>query len=231
MHTFFDRFVLLVLSGLLLGCLPEGPTDLPKNEQPMYGGMYQSEPKNATELARVEELKAADRDFIESVMAAGHTEQFASNYAVDRGWSFFRDGDYSTAIKRFNQAWLLDKENGDAYYGFALVTIVRDELEEEAESFFLTALSKPNVSVDAYVDYGRFLWSTDRLDESTEILLEAIAILPTARNAHSHLSHVHYLKRDFSEACRWGRRADSNGDELEDGYLEYVCGMARDMSR
>jgi tetratricopeptide (TPR) repeat protein len=205
------RTVTLVL--ILLG-LAACPTSDPAaiNEQPMYGNA----PKNA---AMIE----ADERFIASVLQEGYTREVGSGYSIESGWHSFNKGDYSTAIKRFNQAWLLDPENGDAYYGFALITAVRDGDPIEIEEFFHMAFKKDDVSVAAYVDYGRFLWTRERYDESLERLHIALQLEPKAFNARAHISFVHYKLGNFADACEWGKRAKENGDELEDGYLADMC--------
>lgn len=64
------------------------------NELPMYGGKH-----NPT----VERNK----------------EHSAS--AVNLGWQYFSKGDLKTAIKRFNQAWMFDRDNAEAFWGFGLI--------------------------------------------------------------------------------------------------------------
>jgi Tfp pilus assembly protein PilF len=131
---------------------------------------------------------------------------------IKAGWTAWAKRDMATAMARFNQAWLLDPENGNAYHGFALVTAVRDGTPSDMESFFRMATSKPNVDAEAFVDYGKFLWMDKRLDASQAQLNKALQISATARNARSNMAFVHYLKNDFANACTWARKAEGNGD-------------------
>lgn len=41
--------------------------------------------------------------------------------AANLGWQYFDNGDLKTAIKRFNQSWMFDRENAEAYWGFGLI--------------------------------------------------------------------------------------------------------------
>lgn len=66
----------------------------PINEEPMYGGKHNPQ---------VEE----------------NVEQSAN--AANLGWQYFYKGDVKTAIKRFNQAWMFNHNNAEAYWGFGLV--------------------------------------------------------------------------------------------------------------
>ncbi len=47
--------------------------------------------------------------------------QKASKYFASRGWQYFREDDFKTAMRRFNQAWLLDPKNGSAIWGMGAV--------------------------------------------------------------------------------------------------------------
>lgn len=66
----------------------------PMNEVPMYGGQHDPS---------VERNPALSRD------------------AAQRGWKAYYQGDLDTAIKRFNQAWMFDRENYEVYWGFGLI--------------------------------------------------------------------------------------------------------------
>ncbi len=215
--------IFVALSAVFFVRIFEDPKKLPANEQVMYGNVHSKVPTNEAEHIFLDAIKEADRKFMEKALSTAETKDVFSKRSIQLGWSYFHKKDYATSMKRFNQAWLLDKENGDAYYGFALITIVRDGLEKDAEKLFKIAISKSGVSVAAHVDYGRFLWTINRLDESISRLKTALEINPKAYNAHSHMSHAYYLKGDYSEACRWGKLAEVIGEKQEDGYLEDMC--------
>lgn len=185
---------------------------LPINQLPMYG-----------ERVKTAEMKNADAALIAAVVKQGLSRQEAAKRAIQTGWSFWAKRDLATAMSRFNQAWLLDPENGNAYHGFALVTSVRGGTPTEVERLFQMAVLKQNVDPVAFVDYGRFLWTQKQLEKSLVLLNKALQLSPTARNARSNISFVHYLKGDASNACTWAKDAQKNGDELEKGFLEDMC--------
>jgi len=104
----------LILSILLTACLcacaakpqtpPEDPDSLPK-----YGLL----PRNAAQ-------RAADDAFITETDQEFHGDRKkAAADIAGRGWYLLHQGDAATAMKRFNQAWLLDPENGSALWGMA----------------------------------------------------------------------------------------------------------------
>lgn len=181
----------------------------------MYGGNEKSEAQ-----------KKADDEFIASLDRQGVSRADGAKLAVRRGWEFFHKSDFPTATQRFNQAWLLDPENGDAYHGFALVTASRRGPAKDVETFFLLALSKPKVHISAHVDYGRFLWMQNRFEESLRQLHKTLDIDPKAREARSHIAFVHYRQSNYVRACDWSKKAKDNGDGLEPGFLEDMCRRA-----
>jgi len=185
---------------------------LPINQVPMYG-----------EREKTEDMKRADAALISGVEQQGLSRDEGAKQAVRSGWSYWAKQDYVTAIKRFNQAWLLDPENGNAYHGFALITSMRNGSPDEVERFFKLAVSKTKVDATAFVDYGRFLWTQKRLEASLAQLNKSLQLSPTAHNARANISFVHFLKGDFGSACTWARDAAKNGDVLESGYLEDMC--------
>ena len=201
-------------SGVLMLYMfvPQPHAAPPASEIPMYG-----------DAARAGNLKPGDAAFIASLEKAGKTRQSVAKDVLRAAWGHYGKAEYSQSIRKFNQAWLLDPENGDAYHGFAVITLVRDKAPAAAEKFFRIALSKPGVNVNAYVDYGRLLWIEERPDESLAHLNKALELSPRAHNARSNIALVHYRARDFSKACEFARAAQKNGDDLPPGFLEEMC--------
>jgi tetratricopeptide (TPR) repeat protein len=79
----------------------------PMNELPMYGGQH-----NPT----VDRNPSFSRD------------------ATQRGWKAYYQGDFDTAIKRFNQGWMFDRENPEVYWGFGLIMGQRASQEDPEQS-------------------------------------------------------------------------------------------------
>ncbi len=201
-------------SGVLLLYLftTQAHPQLPASEIPMYGT-----------AGKTRKLTERDAAFIASIEKAGKTRQTVAKDVIRQAWEAYGKTDYKSAIRKFNQAWLLDPENGDAYHGFALISTVRDKNADEAEKFFRMALGKPGVSANAYVSYGRFLWIVERHDEAQVQLQKGLAVSPTAHNARLHIARVYYKKKDYGKACEWARLARDNNDELPPDFLEEMC--------
>lgn len=78
----------------------------------MYGGIDRS---------AIPELKAGDARFVSDVVAQFGSKEKAANHWVDVGYKFYRENKLGMAMRRFNQAWLLNPNNPEVYAGFASV--------------------------------------------------------------------------------------------------------------
>jgi len=82
------------------------------DQVPMYGGMDRS---------AVPKLNKGDAKFIAKVTKEYGTRNLAAKAWVDQGFKFFEMKNYKKAMQRFNQAWLLDPDYADVYWGFSAV--------------------------------------------------------------------------------------------------------------
>ena len=133
------RTLLVALSLLAVNAFAQDINLLPK-----YGGM----PRN-------EMQKAADEKFLADAAALfGGDRKKAASQAATRGWTFLRQGDFDTAMRRFNQSWLLDPANGSAIWGMAVYQAQKGKIED-AFALFSEAESLIGEDVDFQVDYAR----------------------------------------------------------------------------
>jgi tetratricopeptide (TPR) repeat protein len=91
------------------------------NELPRYGG-----------LRKTPEQLAADEQFVAVSLAKYGSPQAAMQAHVNFGWHYLATGHAPTAIKRFNQAWLLDSTAADVYYGFSAYLRQQSQVAEAA---------------------------------------------------------------------------------------------------
>jgi Tfp pilus assembly protein PilF len=101
--------VIFIVSCLLsLSVYAQTRTD----EVPMYGESF---------ATRTAELKAADEKFIADVTQHYGSREKAGRVWVEQGYKFDQQDKYGLAMRRFNQAWLLDPTNPEVYAGFGSV--------------------------------------------------------------------------------------------------------------
>ncbi|MBU1567603.1 MAG: hypothetical protein KJ630_18500 [Proteobacteria bacterium] len=99
------NFLLPLITFFLFGQLAFA--ERPINELPMYGGQHNPTVERNPEF---------------------------SKGATQRGWDAYYKGDFETAIKRFNQGWMFDRENPEVYWGFGLIMGQRASQEDPEQS-------------------------------------------------------------------------------------------------
>lgn len=91
---------------------------------PEYGG-FQKTP---------EQIKADER-FVNTVMNEFKDKRSASNEMIASGNQYYQKEDLDTAMRRYNQAWLLDETNPEVYIGFGNILKKRGDENGANEMF------------------------------------------------------------------------------------------------
>jgi tetratricopeptide (TPR) repeat protein len=115
----------ILLAGLLafFAAPALGQKSNPEN-LPMYG---------QPGVVRSDELKKSDEDFIRDAIIKYGGRDAASRAYAAQGWQAVRSHNLDAAMQRFNQAWLLNRKNYQAYWGFGAVLSDRGKLAEAME--------------------------------------------------------------------------------------------------
>lgn len=100
------------------------PVAINPDTLPMFG-----QPK----LARGDSQKQTDEVFIRDNTLRFKTRQAASIALATQGWTAVRAKQLDAAMLRFNQAWLLNGKNYNAFWGFGAVLTERGRLAEAIE--------------------------------------------------------------------------------------------------
>lgn len=109
-----SSFIICLSMLVFAGCVvvANDPRLRSIDQLPMYGGLDRS---------TVPELKKADEALIESASSAFGGRERASKQWVEQGFAFYKRDELDMAMRRFNQAWLLDPKNPEVYWGFGAV--------------------------------------------------------------------------------------------------------------
>ena len=120
------------LDNFELRNVPSCSAEYSINELPMYG-----------HIQKTPGQQRADKRFIEEMTQHLQSRTDAADYFAGVGWTAFRKGDCSLAIKRFNQAWLLNPKNQLALWGFAVISMDRAQIEEAIRYYRMAIESGP----------------------------------------------------------------------------------------
>ena len=67
------------------------------------------------EVTKCEEQIKIDNEFLKECDSLYENRKIAAIRHIDLAWGFFYNNKIDLAMRRFNQAWLLDKNNPDIY--------------------------------------------------------------------------------------------------------------------
>jgi len=83
------------------------------NEMPMYGG-----------VPRTSEEQKSDQEFVDNMLSVtSRKKHVAYQQMIEKGWEHFFQKEYGKAMRRFNQAWLIDPEHPAAFFGFGSIML------------------------------------------------------------------------------------------------------------
>ena len=92
--------------------------------------------RNTVTYQKADWQKAADDAYIKATDEEYHGDRKkASTDTAMRGWQLLAGGDLEGAMRRFNQAWLLNNNSGIALWGMAAVETEWEKFDESLKLF------------------------------------------------------------------------------------------------
>jgi len=141
-NAVFSYLLILAVAGCA-GTEPQSGGQSSPDQLPMYGGL---------DRQSIPGLKAADDQLIANMTREVGSREKASELFVEQGIRYYKQNDYVQAMRRFNQAWLLNPNNPDAFWGFAVVYHDKEQICEAKDMIDRAldlGLSKPIAIADA----------------------------------------------------------------------------------
>ncbi|UOQ71007.1 tetratricopeptide repeat protein [Hymenobacter cellulosilyticus] len=180
------------------------------NERPRYGGMT----KTAAQ-------READARFVAEARQQYGSAQAAMQAHVNFGWHYLATGHAPTAIKRFNQAWLLDSTAADVYFGFSAYLRQTNQLVEAAQFEQLAGRhdsgNAARLRYYASLGYGQSL----RRDYVGAIAAneQILALDPTNASALGRIGYFAMQQQDTARAGQYLSRAVALNPQDSVAYL------------
>lgn len=116
---------------------------------------------------------AADKEFLDTMDKIDKDKRKKlAEHAAMLGWQYFRRGDKETAMKRFNQSWLLDNKNGTALWGMAAFQFDAGKIVESLQ-LFSEAEQYMSDDIDFAVDHARAIGMTAVATKNEVLLTDA----------------------------------------------------------
>lgn len=156
----FRILVLFILLAL--------PTVSSAREIPMWEG-----------ISKTQKMIEIDRKFVSSITKSGGKRKGADR-ANQLGWKFLSRKNPDMAIKRFNQAWLLDPSNANIYWGFAVAVHQQGRPISEVKRHFRKAeqgfSGNKKAMTELYADQGQVFGERRMFKESIQMFEKALKL-------------------------------------------------------
>ena len=193
------------------------------NTMPLFG----ERTKTAAQIdEEIHFLNDCDRNF------ASRPE--ASSFFSARGWDYVANGQLDTAAHRFNLSWLLNDQNGDAYWGLGVVCYQKNHLPDAIrmmkkgiavdDSNIVLMTDLATVEIKHYQDKP----NDDLLIDAEGHLQRAVTLNPNALS-YQKLSVVYFLKADYLKAWDYFHQAQNLDFSILDiSYLNQLLAKQPD---
>jgi tetratricopeptide (TPR) repeat protein len=180
---------------------------------PMYG---------QPEIARPEDLKKTDEAFIRDATFRFGSRGAASRALSEQGWANVRQGMLDVAMRRFNEAWLLNPKNYQAFWGFGAVLSEQGKLTAAIEQLETARelIDEPKQKVLLLCDLGTVhsvyavrLPADKQLDRAQHFVIannrfaESLEIDPNSARSWRDWAISLYEQERYSEAWLRAKRA------------------------
>jgi len=223
------KLLFFLLTIVYLFCSGCGKTST--NEIPMYGG-----------IEFTPEQKEINEKFIQGVVKQYGSREAAADESVRWGWHYYNEKhDLKTAMKRFNQAWLLDPNNAGAFFGFGFLMAEKGK-EDEAITYYKKSIELDPKNAVAICNFGRIyenkayrLYRQRKRKEMLRNLDEAINLYKKASQVATTDDDLGYIYYQWAVALELAGNYEEAWNKIKlarkhDGhYIE--LGFIRQLSR
>ena len=177
-------------------------------------------------LEKTKKQKKADVIFIDSMRKQDSSYRKASDRFIRLGFYFLFNNDLKAAMYRFNQAYLLDSNNTDIYWGFGDVYMTLGQYQKAKKQYEEGLKINPD-NTHLLTDYGTyFLWqyatlkpidkekAMVKLDSAMTYMTKSYNLDSTDQQTVFKLSILYWNKVDCDNAWKYYDECKSLGGQL-----------------
>lgn len=187
----FQNLSLTLLIALVMSSCVSNAQQRPDNTKPMYGEVPKS----------MEHIEADEKFKKECLIQFGSLDS-SVKVQIDHAWRYFYNNELQTAMKRFNQAWLLDPEYPDSYFGFGSLLDMQGN-KEESEHYYKLGMEKDSSKTRSKICFQRIADCREALQdiEGTLKAYEQLAVVdPSNAFAFKKLGYFNMQTNNYVEA-------------------------------
>lgn len=180
----------------------------PINELPMYGGR-----------AKTSKMMEADHAFIAEVERTT-TRKAAVKQLLAQSKHAMGANDLGLAMRRANQAWLLQPEDGRIYHQFASIMDMRGDAAAQIDPLWQRAAQMTPDDATLYRDWSIYLCRRDRQDECLATITRARELNPNMADIHGLTAAVRLSRGEYALAWASVKQARQHGEKIPDDLLK-----------
>lgn len=161
------------------------------------------------EAKKTLEQEKADQELIDAYVAQTGSREKGSELLIKLGFDYFYKGNIKTAMYRFNQAWLLNPQNTNVYWGFGAVYFSLGDYDKALEQYdegLKADENNSNILTDKATIYmTRYMNSKNEEDYNWALSLfkKSYSVNPTYQNTLFKISVCYFLKKDCDNARKY----------------------------
>jgi len=151
----------------------------------------------------------SDNQLIDSYIKQEGSRRKASEVLIDIGFTYLYKGDIKTAMYRFNQAWLLDPENENVFWGWGAIYFTFGDmskaLEQYGEGLKLNP-ENPNILTDkGTIFMDKYYEHNDKssLSSAIDLFSKSYSVDSTNQNTSYKLSVAYFIAKDCENALKF----------------------------
>lgn len=178
----------------------------------------------------------ADENFIKNAIKEQGNKEKASEYYVGSGFEYLYSGDLQTAMYRFNQAWLLNNNNENVFWGFGAVYFTFKDYDRALEQYEAGLKINPkssNLLTDKASIYMARYEQTENIQNihmAIEVFKTSLSIDSKNQNTLYKLSICYFYIQDCKNALKYYDECEKlGGKPISENYskaLKQSCKKA-----
>jgi Tfp pilus assembly protein PilF len=217
--------VLALLIMVLIGfaSTSHAQEQVPIDQVPMYGGLDRNS---------IPELKAGDEKLISDTTRHYGSKEKASVAFVNNGFTYYQRDDLANAMRRFNQAWLLNPMNPEAFAGFGSILHDQGKVCEAMQMMEKALALNPPTFQGIYPDAGRIVTlcavndktlsqesKTQLLERSEALYKKAEEVEPNKRYVYSSWATAYYWREQYVDSWSMVAKERALGGKPNEKFL------------
>ena len=183
-----------------------------KGIEPMYDDPDPRRGKSQKEL---------DETLIKLIISQMGSREAAVAERVASAQIYFNSGYPNIAMRKFNQAWLLDPKNAKVYYGFGCILSSRKEFDG-AIKMYTEAIELDPEYYEAYANRGLDYFNKQALDKAILDFKKEIEIRPNEGQTYNDRAVAYFFREEYDKVWLGVHKAETLGYAVNPEFIAEI---------